>query len=345
MPIARIITSNPQAVCEVAQALSDSGYEVDIVSPASIPNTPVDLEINLSSAASAESISANADHSQAPEWDSYEYDVPIEREFILAPAWRSLISRLKESWNRLRPPREEQTAPVPAPVPAQIQIQYKDIAPAQRKRLLVLSAFLSRIKNHAVIFLAKVPPLLAKARIRTTSLIVAVAPHIAQAASISRNRTAQLRDSMFAWRHRMPRSENTVHAPAIAKHTRDYLWHQSWPIAAGILLSFLLGWVAATHSSSPAKQALQPAAAMSVVSPGVVPTRQIQKPRAQRKVLNATATPKPNPNPSQRTVRKSSPNIEAHNVAEDEVIVRHYPSKAVTAQNRQQRPKRFSDIN
>jgi hypothetical protein len=136
----------------------------------------------------------------------------------------------------------------------------------------------------------------------------------------------------------MPRSEAKVHEAAIAGPTRDYLWHQSWPIAAGVAFAFLLGWFAATQNNTPAKHVLQPAAVVPVVSQGVIPTQHIQKPRAQRKVLQTTAARKPS------AVRNSRPKVDANTVAEDEVVTRHYPAKTVTAQNRQQHPKRYSDL-
>src|SRR6266404_362054 len=127
MPFARIITSTPALAKDVAQALRNSGYNVEIVSPANLSTTPVDLEIDLDL---QNGIAWQPDQVPVLHETEYDYyaDAPIEREFILAPAWRKLMSLLRENWEKVHPQQadaidanpnadspEEPIEPAPAP--------------------------------------------------------------------------------------------------------------------------------------------------------------------------------------------------------------------------------------
>src|SRR5205809_867687 len=79
MPVARIIASNPSAARDTAQALRQSGYEVEIVPPGTPLHHAVDLEFD-----------ADTDTVVSQSTESY---VPGEREFVLKPLWRKLTAK------------------------------------------------------------------------------------------------------------------------------------------------------------------------------------------------------------------------------------------------------------
>src|SRR5882672_10258657 len=102
MPLARIITSTPALAKDVSRALESSGYIVEIVSPSDVPATAADLEIDLD---------LQNGIAWRPEFlpvattvePNHDNDMPIEREFVLAPLWRKFTSHLRDRWQPVRP--------------------------------------------------------------------------------------------------------------------------------------------------------------------------------------------------------------------------------------------------
>ncbi|MCU1307605.1 MAG: hypothetical protein JWN45_2300 [Acidobacteriaceae bacterium] len=333
MPFARIITSTPALAKDVAQALRSSGYNVEVVSPANVSTTPVDLEIDLDL---QNGIAWQPDQVPVLQETEHDYyaDAPIEREFILAPAWRKLMSLLRENWERVHPQHAEpiDTEPnvhspeepvEPAPAPNVIEMPK---AP-RRNSPSILTTAIAKCQQQFGIAAAAARSLSSKAAANVSS-------NAASRSAQARARVEQLLTSFAARKHQpvaVTRTENT----ASLKPARDLsLVRQLWPVAAGIILAFLLGWTAATYNKLPAQTVAKPAATVSSITlysqPGA-------KARArQQRAHGVAATPKPS---AVRTVSNTS-------TADDEVVVRHYPARGVSARNQAAAagPKHYSDL-
>ncbi|MEO5936690.1 MAG: hypothetical protein ABIP81_05710 [Terriglobales bacterium] len=93
MALARLVTRTPEFAQSLARSLEDAGYSVEFASPdvvshsalLGLPLSPADLEVNLDDPSAASSYLVTADGTEI----SFAYDA-CEREFVLAPAWRSL---------------------------------------------------------------------------------------------------------------------------------------------------------------------------------------------------------------------------------------------------------------
>lgn len=113
MALARLVTRTPEFAHNLARSLEEAGYSVEFASPdivshgalVGLPLDPADLEVNLDDPSAASSYLMTADGKEI----SFAYD-PCEREFVLAPAWRSfkaaiapvaeaLRSHLSAEWN------------------------------------------------------------------------------------------------------------------------------------------------------------------------------------------------------------------------------------------------------
>src|SRR5206468_536321 len=71
----------------------------------------------------------------------------------------------------------------------------------------------------------------------------------------------------FAARKHQPVAVTRMSNTANFKPARNlYAFRQLWPIAAGILVAFLLGWTAATYNRLPAQTIAQPAPTVSHAS-------------------------------------------------------------------------------
>ena len=80
MALARIITRDANSAIELRQTLESQGYSVEVLSPETISSRHADLEFDLE---------------QDPEAGIYgDVSLPVEREFLLAPAWRALKARI-----------------------------------------------------------------------------------------------------------------------------------------------------------------------------------------------------------------------------------------------------------
>jgi len=86
MPVARIITAQPSAAASVAKDLHDCGYSVVIVGPDSPRTEHADVELDFDR-----------------EGAEFVYLTAPEREFVLAPMWRSIKQRLSGWWSTVLP--------------------------------------------------------------------------------------------------------------------------------------------------------------------------------------------------------------------------------------------------
>lgn len=106
MPLARIITDHPEAASTTIRALRESGYIIEIISTHTKPAYRADLvlradenglcqpDVHRLQAANVYFADSQTSAVEAP-YDS-EYEGPYEREFVLAPAWRSFKAKLAE---------------------------------------------------------------------------------------------------------------------------------------------------------------------------------------------------------------------------------------------------------
>jgi hypothetical protein len=352
MPFARIITSTPALAKDVARALRASGYKVEIVSPENVSSTPVDLEIDLDL---QNGVAWHPDQAHASVETEYDYDpdAPVEREFILAPAWRKLTAYLRQNWERVRPRRAEtlitdfNEVPPPEPIePANspaLNIIELPIAP-RRQGPSILATTIAKCREQLAIAAASARSLTSKMAMSGMAISKAAMLKMeANRASVAPSRSAQARARVqqlmtaFAARKHQPvavtRTENTTDL----KPARDfYLVRQLWPVAAGAVLAFLLGWTAATYNKLPAQTVAQPAATVSHASVTLYSQLGAKARAKQQRVHAVPAKPKPS---AVRTVSNTS-------AVDDEVLVRHYPAKAVTAKTQpaSQGPKRYSDL-
>ncbi|HUS18098.1 MAG TPA: hypothetical protein VMZ25_00440, partial [Terriglobales bacterium] len=85
MALARLITRTPELAHSLAQSLEGAGYSIEFLSPDDHATSPADLEVNLDDPSAASSYLVTQDGREI----AFTYD-PVEREFILAPAWRRL---------------------------------------------------------------------------------------------------------------------------------------------------------------------------------------------------------------------------------------------------------------
>jgi hypothetical protein len=358
MPFARIITSTPALAKDVAHALRSSGYEVEVVSPTNIPSNPVDLEIDLDLQNGIAwkpdevPVIGKAESSSEYEYDSY---APGEREFILAPMWRNFVSYLRENWERIRPQHTpaqseahadaletnqsaaitevptEPATPVQPPIPAVIQLP---VTPRQQSPS-VLAITIAKCQKQFGFLVAAAQSFTSKTSAEFRGRATAQGVR-------AKARIEQLMSS-FASRKHQPVAVTRAANTSDLRPARDlYAVRQLWPIAAGILVAFLLGWTAATYNKLPAQPVTQtvaqPAATVSHASVTLY-SQPGAKARAKQQRANAVITaPKP-----------SAVRIANNSTADDEVVVRHYPAKAVTAKNQTtqtsaQGPKHYSDM-
>jgi len=364
MPLARIITSTPALAKDVSRALKHSGYTVEIVSPSDVPGTLADLEIDLDL---QNGIAWRPDDFPAPaavEPDYYEEYAPVEREFVLAPLWRKLTSHMHDRWQSIRPKRTElvdldldteateelqppalQQQPPPAeqqPVPLPVTVPTSVIempSPSRQKGPSMLSVTLIRCRNQFSAALAAATAFLS--RTQQTASRTALA-----AKSLAKARFDQLRHA-FSTRKRQPLRPapytqvmgtaqfTQVVGAAKRKTTHDYyLFRQLWPVAAGILLAFVLGWTASRYNNIPVRQ-LTPQ--KDLAGGGVtVFSGPMAKTHARKRVPGAPLAQKPSA--SRRSSRNSDQDVD------DEVTVRRYPARAVAAKSQPLGPKHYSDL-
>ncbi|MCU1286699.1 MAG: hypothetical protein JWO13_3049 [Acidobacteriales bacterium] len=334
MPLARIITSTPSAAKDLAQTLSDSGYIVDIVSPYRIPASAVDLEINLDMengiASAAETSAPNRNGEQAfaasdyAESDLSEIpeDYVAEREFVLAPAWRKLTGHLRETWSNFRPQRSTEPTPV-AEIPA--DSGYAILRARNLEARKRVSKQFSKAQGSASHSAQRAQALIRKHAARINDAATAHAMRAkAQIALLT---------SEFAARVQQRRAKNPSLVSQEAGSSRErFVIRQLWPVAVGVALAFIVGFVAASYTKVPvpAEQAATASNGVTVVA-NPMHAAKLRKPKATKAVL---------PRQSAATARRAVYDPDA----EDEVIVRHYPSKQITAKNQNPGPKRFSDL-
>lgn len=345
MPLARIITSTPALANDVAQALRTSGYIVEIVPPTDVPATAADLEIDLDL---QNGIAWRPDDIPAPiaVEPAYEEDVPIEREFVLAPLWRKVTSHLSERWEAVRPNRVDLNLSADATEESQHPVQQQPTPViempklARQKRPSVLSATLSGCRNKFSAGLAGATAFLTKAHQTASRSAVATR-------SLAKARVNQLRKAIASRKRQpvrpvaIPQVIGTAQltqliGAAKRKPTHDYyLLRQLWPVAAGVVLAFLLGWTAARYNKIPARK-LTPQ--KDLAGGGVtVFSGPMAKTHARKRALGAPLPQKPSAS------RRSNRNSDQSDV-DDEVTVRRYPARAVTVKSQPLGPKHYSDL-
>jgi hypothetical protein len=326
MPLARIITSTPSAAEQLAQALSDSGYIVDIVSPYKVPAGAVDLEINLdlqheTSAAIAsarstdfEQVIADPEHPY-PDDPELPADYVVEREFVLAPMWRKLTAQVRDRWSTYQSQRSPKTANTITEFPADSRVlrarnmEARHRAPRHFSNAQTSAARTAqRIREHS--------------RRMTESALAG--------ATQAKSKVALL-TSEFAARVQASRAKAHSRVSQPDANRDRFNYRQLWPIAAGVSLAFIVGFVSASYTKMPVAQVEQTATEYHGVTVVANPVHAatLRKPRAARTVL-----PKSNAAATRGAVYDPD--------AED-VVVRHYPSKTTTAKQNQG-PKQYSDL-
>jgi len=345
MALARLITRTPEYAQKLRQSLEAAGYTVEFAEPDAAFTTPADLQVDLDDPAAASSYIVTADGREI----CFAYD-ELEREFILAPAWRAVMSVVKPVIERMkarRAPEPEVPTPKAEPMPV---ATFRPVEPATKSLYMpepveapppepvhftgeeyfdgrgvrknapdsvpVMSAESEPVPPPAVEPTPSEP---------TTPVLVA----LAQRAEAARARMAE------TWR----RQQAVIVAQPRKLRGYDAAWLRATPVAAMLAIAFLLGWSLAGSDRKPLQPKSAPPVALS--GPNVQEAAIVPMPQPQPKTVAAVAEHKPATAPKKkRPVRME----EEEDYADDVVVIRrHYPSKGVRAAN-QGGVRRYSDV-
>jgi hypothetical protein len=332
MPTARIISSYPERAANVAQFFRDNGFSVEIVSPLDAQNSPCDYEID-----------ADALPDIVLE-DPATYFVPedeqaVEREFVLAPAWREfrssiagLLASIPRPSRKIRPRPQRVKATGADP---QSQLPLRLWLPAMANRFAIGYArareFGKRleVKNRASAALADLTRLAAAMAVTARRVIPTSTKSVA--ASL-RDVTATIKSAAS-----LQSSATRWSSKAAVSWLADRWLRPSFSIAAGMLLAFLLGFWAATGART--GRDVPSAVATSKIEASVTPA-----------VVVAPAPPapaSPPPAAANATPKHREPaELADDEYADDEVIIRRYPNPGEVAQMpaSPKKVKQFSDL-
>lgn len=357
MALARLITRTPEYAQKLRRSLETAGYTVEFAEPEGTFTTPADLQVDLDDPTAASSYIVTADGKEI----CFAYD-ELEREFVLAPLWRTLVSVVRPvvehiQAHRAREPEvavpkagatpvttfrpvepatkslympEPMDAP-PAPEPVHVSgEEYFDgrgvrkIAP---EIVPLISGPMAPVKEPlARVVSEPVAPRPVEAAPQepaTPFLIV-----LAQRAEVVRARMAE------SWR----RQRAVIVAQPQKLRGYDAAWLRAAPVAAMLAVGFLLGWSLAGSDRKP----LEPKAASPVALSGPNVKEAAIVPLPQPKAVRM-AEPKPLAPQKKRRVRVDDE--DAKDYADDVVVIRrHYPSKGMRAGNQSGGVRRYSDV-
>jgi hypothetical protein len=430
MPLARIITADPERSNRLRNTLAQMGYEVEVVAHRTIAGAPADFEFDDSDP-NAQLTFPHSDEVGFPE----QYAAPQghyrwpwqdpNREFILAPAWQKMSAPLKSLWRSLTGGvasarksfaemeeralarreqariQDEAQAAVSRARQEQLEREQREFAEQramdatrqreleserqrelelqrhreaelqrereaalardrelqlkqQRERELAAHSALETQRGQARAFVQQLReerrremPSASQTAVQPSATLPQAAapissPALVRAALALEAARARAAHHWHDWR--TPRS--TAEIP----RQRPYFWRQAMPIAAGVLLAFVLGFAAAaTHSdraaSAPQQQkaSSRPGAGVTVI-PGQrgVTIAPSQRPSTQRP---SPATPAENSARSAHTAQNTHRRTHSDDDVADDVVVHHYrkQSDKITVAQQADGVKRISD--
>jgi hypothetical protein len=156
MPLARIVTSNPDDAAESAALLREQGYIVEIVSPGASPERPADLVLNLDEEDvvlqvedAGARLAAEFSETAAPEAEKWVYSRRVGARWAFAGgAVASMVLALGWLLAGSFPAKDGVQPPAPVVAPA---AREKQPAPVQRTRPARRRAAGSRIAKDEVV--------------------------------------------------------------------------------------------------------------------------------------------------------------------------------------------------
>jgi hypothetical protein len=309
MPTARLISSEPQRAAQVAQSLTERGFDVQVVSPLEPPDSDCDLEIDLDQMAGAE-LNFVVEYAAAYFRDNEE--PKIEREFVLAPVWRSCKQKLggvREAISArfaIAQPKNEQ--PVASAFRARAESWRTTLSGYARGSVNAVKGSRQRLELEKL--LANAKGLVHRAAQR-------IAPNVGTFAE-SRARTAGMR------------SRTSVSGRAGLRWLADCWLRPSFSIAAGMVLAFFLGFWAAKAAKKASSQVSTPTMVEASVSESVLASPSSVEVSAPRKT----------------TVKKKAISTSTRSDDFEEVVVRRYPQRQEIAETKPspKKVKQYSDL-
>ena len=308
MPTARIISSEPQRAAEIARSLAESGFDVQVVSPLEPQDSDCDLEIDLDQMAGAE---LNFVVEYATSYFKDNEEPKIEREFVLAPAWRSCkqkLGSLREviSFAIGRPNHE------------------KPVAGALRtgtgRWRGTLNGYALRSENavNGLRRRLELEKRLANAKGWVHRAGQRIAPNVGAFAESLYARTAGLR------------SQAAVSGKNGLRWLADCWLRPSFSIAAGMVLAFFLGFWAAKAAKKASSEVSTPTMVEASVSESVLASPSSVEVSAPRKT----------------TVKKKAISTSTRSDDFEEVVVRRYPQRQEVAETKPspKKVKQYSDL-
>jgi hypothetical protein len=382
MPLARIFTDVPDRARDLRQALLASGYTVEVSSPAVQQSGPADLEIDLDRMPDLPNgapvlvplhhqTSFANDHA-GDDTVEYIYDPDqVEREFVLAPIWRKLTAMFRRERPELvaQPVQDETPRPAPAPFVQREPQLVKPVAMVTPVPVVTPEIEEKKVAPPVVVhqetFISKAvepaPPRLEPVKatpIRRPEVITEAAPREprrdwrdparqawdswktagASLAEAVGSRAAQAGTEMntriAAWKDRQAAVPREPHKRRSATRSEaSFFARQLWPVAAGIALAFILGLTYARKDAGTTSPAQAAAPTPAVIVP---PTHAVAK-VAPKPAAAAVAQKRP----TRRRVAREE------DIAQDEVIIHHYPLKGekLAKSQAQKSVRSYSDMN
>jgi hypothetical protein len=310
MPTARIISSEPQRAAQIAQSLAESGFDVRVVSPLEPQDSDCDLEIDLDQMAGAE-LNFVVEYATAYFRDNKE--PKIEREFVLAPAWRSCKQKLGglrgaiSARFAIAQPNNEQ--PVAGAFRTRAESWRTTLGGYARRSGNAVRGLRQRLELEKR--LANAKGLVRRAAQR-------IAPNVDTFAQSMRERTAGMR------------SRTSLSGRAGLRWLADCWLRPSFSIAAGMVLAFFLGFWAAKAAKKASSEVSNPTMVEASVSESVLASPSSVEVSAPRKT----------------TVKKKAISTSTRSDDFEEVVVRRYPQRQEVAETKPspKKVKQYSDL-
>lgn len=344
MAVARLITRTPEYAQKLRQSLEAAGYTVEFAEPDSTFPTPADIQIDLDDPTAASSYIVTAEGQEI----CFAYD-ELEREFVLAPLWRAVMSVVRPVMERMKARKQPEPAvkTQPEPTPA---ATFRPIEPATKSLYMPEPMEASPapepvhfsgeeyfdgrgVRKNAAESIPVVSETFTPAPVEAappqepkTPVLVA----LAQKAEAARGRMVEV------WR----RQRAVIIAQPRRMREYDRAWLRATPVAAMLAIAFLLGWSLAGSDRKPLQPKSAPPVALS--GPNVQEATIVPLPEPKAKPV----TPATERTPAAPPKRKRPVRVEEEEDYADDVVVirRHYPSKGVQASNQSGGVRRYSDV-